>query len=195
MLQGHKQNVLKLQRDIVDAKQEYHTALRNLETISDSIHELRSNKTALLQPRGQGVGAETPDRTCLYKVESERSEHISVSTQVEEEMESAIRSLALECPTSGDGFIEHNEVHEEMEEVNKCLGNEVSLHFDNGDNELDDNQSSLLETPPCLRREPLESKLFVSPLTPEQLNGDEHSSVHLEKWFFFRRRSRSDTDH
>lgn len=38
------------------AKGEYKTALRNLEMISDEIHERRLNST--IGPRGRGVGAE-----------------------------------------------------------------------------------------------------------------------------------------
>lgn len=45
-----------LQAHLTGAKGAYKTALRNLETISDEIHERR--RTAAMGPRGRGVGAE-----------------------------------------------------------------------------------------------------------------------------------------
>uniref|UniRef100_A0A3Q3W4K7 SH3 domain-binding protein 5 n=1 Tax=Mola mola TaxID=94237 RepID=A0A3Q3W4K7_MOLML len=51
-----KKNVDKKQAKMFQAKGEYKTALRNLEMISDEIHERRLNST--IGPRGRGVGAE-----------------------------------------------------------------------------------------------------------------------------------------
>lgn len=41
-----------------DAKIKYSSALRNLEAISDSIHESRKLRSSILGERGSGVGAE-----------------------------------------------------------------------------------------------------------------------------------------
>lgn len=51
-----KKTVDELQAKLALAKGEYKTALRNLETISDEIHERR--RSGAMGPRGRGVGAE-----------------------------------------------------------------------------------------------------------------------------------------
>lgn len=51
-----KKTVDELQAKLALAKGEYKTALRNLETISDEIHERR--RSSAMGPRGCGVGAE-----------------------------------------------------------------------------------------------------------------------------------------
>lgn len=55
------------------AKGEYKTALRNLEMISDEIHERRRNSA--MGPRGRGVGAEgdsvSGDDISSFKMESD----------------------------------------------------------------------------------------------------------------------------
>lgn len=51
-----KKTVDELQAKLALAKGEYKTALRNLETISDEIHERR--RSSAMGPRGRGVGAE-----------------------------------------------------------------------------------------------------------------------------------------
>ncbi|XP_048881977.1 SH3 domain-binding protein 5b [Brienomyrus brachyistius] len=55
-LEHLKKNVDELQAHLTGAKGAYKTALRNLETISDEIHERR--RAAAMGPRGRGVGAE-----------------------------------------------------------------------------------------------------------------------------------------
>ncbi|XP_023694791.1 SH3 domain-binding protein 5b [Paramormyrops kingsleyae] len=55
-LEHLKKNVDELQAHLTGAKGAYKTALRNLETISDEIHERRH--AAAMGPRGRGVGAE-----------------------------------------------------------------------------------------------------------------------------------------
>ena len=176
-LQSHKRNVFKLQNDILDAKQEYHATLRNLESISDSIHESRSNQMSLLEPRGQGVGAENPDGVRL--IESSISDNLSIPYEVERELESTIKTLTLKDRESA------NAENVDIDEDQESLG-EISLRLSDGDDS--DKSSCLLDTPPPLRKTSvaMEGKLFVSPLTPEQSeNNLENSSIQLEKWFFF----------
>lgn len=55
-LQNLKKNVDERQAKLSQAKGEYKTALRNLEMISDEIHERR--RSSVMGPRGRGVGAE-----------------------------------------------------------------------------------------------------------------------------------------
>uniref|UniRef100_A0A8D0V663 SH3 domain-binding protein 5 n=1 Tax=Sus scrofa TaxID=9823 RepID=A0A8D0V663_PIG len=55
-LEQLKKTVDELQAKLALAKGEYKTALRNLETISDEIHERR--RSSAMGPRGRGVGAE-----------------------------------------------------------------------------------------------------------------------------------------
>ncbi|KAB0388985.1 hypothetical protein E2I00_007144, partial [Balaenoptera physalus] len=55
-LEQLKKTVDELQAKLALAKGEYKTALRNLETISDEIHERR--RSSAMGPRGCGVGAE-----------------------------------------------------------------------------------------------------------------------------------------
>lgn len=55
-LQNLKKNVDERQAKLSQAKGEYKTALRNLEMISDEIHERR--RSSAIGPRGRGVGAE-----------------------------------------------------------------------------------------------------------------------------------------
>ncbi|KAK9514396.1 hypothetical protein VZT92_027864 [Zoarces viviparus] len=55
-LENLKKNVDERQAKLSRAKGEYKTALRNLELISDEIHERRRSST--MGPRGRGVGAE-----------------------------------------------------------------------------------------------------------------------------------------
>ncbi|XP_061771381.1 SH3 domain-binding protein 5b [Nerophis ophidion] len=58
-LENLKKTVDERQARLSQAKAEYKAALRNLETISDEIHERRRNSA--MGPRGQGVGAEDDD--------------------------------------------------------------------------------------------------------------------------------------
>lgn len=51
-----KKNVDDLQAKLTQAKGEYKSALRNLEKISDEIHERR--RSSVIGPRERGVGAE-----------------------------------------------------------------------------------------------------------------------------------------
>lgn len=55
-LQQLKKTVDELQAKLSLAKGEYKTALKNLEMISDEIHERR--RSSAMGPRGRGVGAE-----------------------------------------------------------------------------------------------------------------------------------------
>ena len=70
-----KKNVDDLQSKLSQAKGEYKTALRNLEMISDEIHERR--RSSVIGPRERGVGAEgdgvsvTGDHVASFKLESD----------------------------------------------------------------------------------------------------------------------------
>lgn len=71
--QNLKKNVDERQATLTQAKGEYKTALRNLEMISDEIHERRRNST--IGPRESGVGAEGSgvpgDEIASFKMESD----------------------------------------------------------------------------------------------------------------------------
>ncbi|XP_044064442.1 SH3 domain-binding protein 5b [Siniperca chuatsi] len=72
-LENLKKNVDERQAKLSRAKGEYKTALRNLEMISDEIHERRRNSA--MGPRGRGVGAEgdsvSGDDISSFKMESD----------------------------------------------------------------------------------------------------------------------------
>ncbi|XP_070767798.1 SH3 domain-binding protein 5b [Enoplosus armatus] len=72
-LENLKKNVDERQAKLSQAKGEYKTALRNLEMISDEIHERRRNSA--MGPRGRGVGAEgdsvSGDDISGFKMESD----------------------------------------------------------------------------------------------------------------------------
>lgn len=73
LLQNLKKNVDERQAKLSQAKAEYRTALRNLEMISDEIHERRRNSA--MGPRGRGVGAEgdsvSGDDISSFKLDSD----------------------------------------------------------------------------------------------------------------------------
>ncbi|KAM9724449.1 SH3 domain-binding protein 5b [Menidia menidia] len=72
-LENLKKNVDERQAKLSQAKSDYKTALRNLEMISDEIHERRRNSA--MGPRGSGVGAEgdsvSGDDISSFKMESD----------------------------------------------------------------------------------------------------------------------------
>nr|XP_029480300.1 SH3 domain-binding protein 5-like isoform X1 [Oncorhynchus nerka] len=72
-LEHLKKNVDELQAKLSQAKEGYKTALRNLEMISDEIHERRRNLA--MGPRGRGVGADgdsvAVDDIASFKMESD----------------------------------------------------------------------------------------------------------------------------
>lgn len=63
--QQQKQNVISLQKRLQEAKTEYSSALKNLERISEELHEKRKLKALLQYPREPGVGAESETSKCL----------------------------------------------------------------------------------------------------------------------------------
>ncbi|KAM7421589.1 hypothetical protein PAMA_015637 [Pampus argenteus] len=79
-LENLKKNVDERQAKLSQAKGEYKTALRNLEMISDEIHERRRNSA--MGPRGRGVGAEgdsvSGDDISSFKMESDGISMLSV---------------------------------------------------------------------------------------------------------------------
>ncbi|KAL6109825.1 sh3bp5 [Pungitius sinensis] len=79
-LENLKKNVDERQAKLCQAKGEYKAALRNLEKISDEIHERR--RSSSMGPRGCGVGAEGDgapvDDIADFKVESDRISMASV---------------------------------------------------------------------------------------------------------------------
>uniref|UniRef100_A0A3P8XY02 SH3 domain-binding protein 5 n=1 Tax=Esox lucius TaxID=8010 RepID=A0A3P8XY02_ESOLU len=114
-LEHLKKNVDELQAKLSQAKEEYKTALRNLEIISDEIHERRRNST--MGPRGRGVGAEgdcvAGDDIASFKMESDGISMMSESFEdetcssamSEEDSEtrstcSIPRDLPSPCPSS-----------------------------------------------------------------------------------------------
>ncbi|XP_076136339.1 SH3 domain-binding protein 5b [Alosa pseudoharengus] len=121
-LEQLKKNVDDLQTKLSQAKGEYKTALRNLEMISDEIHERR--RSSVIGPRERGVGAEgdfisvTGDDVTSFKLESDgismtsetfEDENRSTCTMSEEDSETqstcSLSSgphspLELPCPFS-----------------------------------------------------------------------------------------------
>ena len=194
--QAHKRKVFKLQNDIILAKKEYHTALKNLEVISDSIHERRSSGVNLLEPRGQGVGSENPDGACMVDsksdlakygpgnevvVDSPRTTERRITTEVTTELECAIKSLKLQdtapkqhrdCTPDGgqDSF------------------GEITLSSSDSDSSSLESTFCNLATPPLKRQgsTAMETKLFVTPPSAENSDDDvDSAAIRLEKWFFF----------
>ncbi|KAG7458061.1 hypothetical protein MATL_G00233760 [Megalops atlanticus] len=84
-LEQLKKKVDERQAKLTLAKAEYRTALRNLETISDEIHERR--RSSAMGPRGRGVGAEgdsvSGDDIANFKMESDGISMVSVSFEDE----------------------------------------------------------------------------------------------------------------
>ncbi|XP_073678472.1 SH3 domain-binding protein 5 [Garra rufa] len=80
-LEQLKRRVDERQTKLTQAKAEYRTALRNLETISDEIHARR--RLSAMGPRGRGVGAEddgsASDDIANFKMESDGISMMSVS--------------------------------------------------------------------------------------------------------------------
>nr|XP_015805419.2 SH3 domain-binding protein 5b [Nothobranchius furzeri] len=72
-LENLKKNVDDRQAKLTEAKCKYKTALRNLEMISDEIHERR--RSSIMGPRGPGVGAEgdaiSGDEISSFRMESD----------------------------------------------------------------------------------------------------------------------------
>ncbi|KAL2084695.1 hypothetical protein ACEWY4_020213 [Coilia grayii] len=121
-LEQLKKNVDDLQAKLSQAKGEYKTALRNLEMISDEIHERR--RSSVIGPRERGVGAEgdgisvAGDDVTSFKLESDgismtsetfEDENGSTCTMSEEDSETqstcSVSSghhypLGLPCPFS-----------------------------------------------------------------------------------------------
>ena len=195
--QAYKRKVFKLQNDIIFAKKEYHTALRNLEVISDSIHERRSSGMNLLEPRGQGVGAENPDGACMvdYKsdrvkygpgyevvVNSPRTTERRIVTEVTSELESAIKSLKLQGSAS-------EQDRDCTPDGGQDLFGEITLSSSDSDNSSCDGTSCNIPVTPPTKREgstAMEAKLFVTPPSAENSDDDfDNGPIRLEKWFFF----------
>ncbi|XP_682769.5 SH3 domain-binding protein 5 [Danio rerio] len=82
-LEQLKRRVDERQAKLTQAKAEYRSALRNLETISDEIHERR--RLSAIGPRGRGVGAEddgaTIDDITNFKMESDGISMMSVNLE------------------------------------------------------------------------------------------------------------------
>ncbi|XP_014056350.2 SH3 domain-binding protein 5 [Salmo salar] len=114
-LEHLKKNVDELQAKLSQAKEGYKTALRNLEVISDEIHERRRNSA--MGPRGRGVGADgdsaSVDDISSFKMESDgismtsesfEDETCSSSAMSEEDSETrstcSPQDLPSPCPSA-----------------------------------------------------------------------------------------------
>lgn len=73
-----KRRVDERQAKLTQAKAEYRTALRNLETISDEIHARR--RLSAMGPRGRGVGAED-DGTATEDIANFKMESDGISSK------------------------------------------------------------------------------------------------------------------
>ncbi|XP_076157296.1 SH3 domain-binding protein 5 [Alosa pseudoharengus] len=109
-LEQLKRQVDERQTKLTQAKSEYRTALRNLETISDEIHARR--RLSAIGPRGRGVGAEgdgSGDDIANFKMESDGISMMSetfeeegsngVSSEEEAETQSSC-SRSNSCPNT-----------------------------------------------------------------------------------------------
>ncbi|MEQ2219015.1 hypothetical protein XENOCAPTIV_011328, partial [Xenoophorus captivus] len=94
-LQNLKKNVDERQAKLSQAKGEYRTALKNLEMISDEIHERRRSST--IGPRRPGVGAEgdssSGDDISSFKMESD-----GISSEVLLSLKEMFEELRCQCP-------------------------------------------------------------------------------------------------
>ncbi|KAG9276234.1 SH3 domain-binding protein 5 [Astyanax mexicanus] len=110
-LEQLKKNVDDLQAKLTQAKGEYKTALKNLEMISDEIHERRRSST--IGPRERGVGAEgdgvSGDDLVSFKIESDgismtsesfEDENCSTSAMSEEDSETQSTCSLSSGPSS-----------------------------------------------------------------------------------------------
>ena len=154
----------------------------------------------LLEPRGQGVGAENPDGACLvdlkrtledprYEIDSPRTTEQRITTEVTTELESAIKSLNLEDSSP--------ELDRDFRLVGRQdLFSEITLSSNDSDNSSSCSIDVIPTTP--LKREgssAMEAKLFVTP--PSDENSDDKvdaRAIRLEKWFFFSPVSDENTD-
>ncbi|KAK6326346.1 hypothetical protein J4Q44_G00019910 [Coregonus suidteri] len=106
-LEHLKKNVDELQAKLSQAKEGYKTALRNLEMISDEIHERRRNSA--MGPRGRGVGAEgdnvAGDDIASFKMESDGISMMSESFEDETCSSSAILDIPRPVSLSDFGLI------------------------------------------------------------------------------------------
>lgn len=87
LMDEQKQRVSHLEAEVINAKAAYAEALRNLESISDEIHERRLEKRKHIQlgVRSAGVGSETPSPPPSHEKEAEMGDgtvvpHISTCT-------------------------------------------------------------------------------------------------------------------
>ncbi|XP_046846953.1 SH3 domain-binding protein 5-like [Xenia sp. Carnegie-2017] len=200
-LEAHKQKVVELQQHITMAKIEYQDTLRNLEKISDSIHERRNSEANLLEPRGEGVGAENPDEAC-------RSEHIAKINErcnalfdshksvdyhnldeVATELENAIKSLTLQNEQERDS-IPDGDCGEDMSEIMLSIENSDNSTCNNTPHSLVSTCSTQLDDSNAM-----DTKLFITP-PPTDTCEDEvgNKAVRLEKWFFFSPSSKTKTE-
>lgn len=96
-LEQLKRNVDELQAKLSQAKGEYKTALRNLEMISDEIHERR--RSSVIGPRERGVGAEgdsisvAGDDVACFKLESDG---ISMTSETFEDENGSLCAMSEE---------------------------------------------------------------------------------------------------
>ncbi|XP_063041701.1 SH3 domain-binding protein 5 [Engraulis encrasicolus] len=110
-LEQLKKQVDERQTKLTQAKTEYRTALRNLETISDEIHARR--RLSSIGPRGRGVGAEgdvTGDDITNFKMESDGISMMSetfeeegsneASSEEEAESQSTCSHSSSSCPNT-----------------------------------------------------------------------------------------------
>uniref|UniRef100_A0A674KHF7 SH3 domain-binding protein 5 n=1 Tax=Terrapene triunguis TaxID=2587831 RepID=A0A674KHF7_9SAUR len=93
-LHQFKKTVDDLQAKLALAKGEYKTALKNLEMISDEIHERR--RSSAMGPRGCGVGAEGSN-TSLEDLSACKLESDSIS--MDQEVETAAAAPSSLCPS------------------------------------------------------------------------------------------------
>jgi hypothetical protein len=97
--QEHKQRILGLQQQLKDSKHNYSSSLRNLEGISDEIHEMRKSRSLLdlcLSPRQDGVGAESPLSTFDNAFTTDCSQPNEVKQKLEAEIDETVDETSEE---------------------------------------------------------------------------------------------------
>lgn len=140
-LEQQKQNVISLQKRLQEAKTEYSSALKNLEQISEELHEKRKLKALLQYPREPGVGAESETSKCLSISEMNLGS-LTLSTGSDEEYSS-------ESSSSEDDFSKDQDSDQNSQD---------EIHSDRVDN---------MDMPPFPRPEtPLPPQPPTPPTTP-----------------------------
>lgn len=109
-MEEQKQRVKKLESQVAQAKASYAEALRNLEQISDEIHQIRNHEmfggfTDPLGVRGLGVGAESPHKSSKNVRDSGKSSQVQKRKKTNKQQQKQQLSDAWFDSDSGDEYL------------------------------------------------------------------------------------------